>query len=296
MLSSTPLISSSIAAPRRVTIQAADGVPLALSVRGDARDPALVFAHGFGQTQLAWSASATALANCGWYCIAADARGHGASGWRDDGAYLFHQFVDDLVRVAQLSQHPPILVGASMGGLLGIVAQAAQRPFRALVLVDITPRWEAAGVERILTFMRAHPHGFASVDEAAAAIAQYLPHRVAAKSPERLRRLLVQSGDGRLRWHWDPRLLDTIGTGGEREQSRLLDAARRIDVPTLLLSGERSDVVSGATIDEFLRCVPHAQHVRVARATHMIAGDANDAFTAAVAQFIAPLRESASRC
>jgi pimeloyl-ACP methyl ester carboxylesterase len=224
-----------------------------------------------------------------------DARGHGASGWRADGAYDFSQFVDDLVRVAHLVQHKPILVGASMGGLLGLVAQAEQQPFRALVLVDITPRWEAAGVERILTFMRAHPQGFACVDEAAAAIAHYLPHRATRKSPDRLRSLLVTDADGRLRWHWDPRLLETIAGGSEREQARLLEAARRIAVPTLLLSGEHSDVVSDATIDEFLHCVPHAQHVRVARATHMIAGDANTAFTAAVARFIAPLRDSAMR-
>lgn len=279
----------------RVPLRGVDGVPLAVNARGDARDPALVFAHGFGQTQQAWSATATTLATAGWFCLSADARGHGGSGWRANGAYEFSQFVDDLVRVARVPKHKPILIGASMGGLLGLIAQAAQRPFRALILVDITPRWEAAGVERILTFMRAHPQGFASVDEAAAAVAQYLPHRVATKSPDRLRSLLVTAVDGRLRWHWDPRLLDTIGTGGEREQSHLLEAARCIDVPTLLLSGERSDVVSDATIDEFLRCVPHARHVRVARATHMIAGDANDAFTAAVAHFIAPLRDFDTR-
>jgi len=178
-----------------------------------------------------------------------------------------------------------------MGGLLGLRAQAQHAPFRALVLVDITPRWEAAGVERILTFMRAHPQGFASVDEAAAAIAQYLPHRAEKKSPQRLRSLLVATADGRLRWHWDPRLIERIGASGASEQAALLEAARAIDVPCLLISGERSDVVSDATIEEFLHCVPHAQHARVARATHMVAGDANDAFTLAVQQFITPLRD-----
>jgi pimeloyl-ACP methyl ester carboxylesterase len=182
-----------------------------------------------------------------------------------------------------------------MGGLLGLRAQADHSPFRALVLVDITPRWEAAGVERILTFMRAHPQGFASVDEAADAIAHYLPHRAGRKSPERLRSLLVPTADGRLRWHWDPRLLEVIPEDGARQQQHLLEAARNIRVPCLLISGERSDIVSASTIEEFLHCVPHAQHVRVARATHMVAGDANDAFTAAVEQFIRPLRDSGTR-
>jgi pimeloyl-ACP methyl ester carboxylesterase len=280
------------AEPQRLTLQAADGVALAIESRGDSAEPALVFAHGFGQTRHAWDASATSLAEAGWHCLSMDARGHGDSGWRSDGHYDFPQFVDDLVRLARFPAEKPTLVGASMGGLLGLVAQAEHEVFRALVLVDITPRWEAAGVERILTFMRAHPQGFANVEEASAAIAHYLPHRAQRKSPDRLRSLLVTDSGGRLRWHWDPRLLDTIAVDSEREQARLLDAARRISVPTLLISGERSDVVSDDTIAEFLRCVPHAQHVRVARATHMIAGDENAAFTTAVERFVAPLHNN----
>ena len=60
------------------------------------------------------------------------------------------------------------------------------------------------------------------------------------------------------------------------------------------ISGTRSDVVSDTTIAEFLACVPHAHHVRVDHATHMVVGDRNDAFAAAVRDFIDPLRVSAS--
>jgi pimeloyl-ACP methyl ester carboxylesterase len=272
---------------RRVArVRASDGVELATEYCGDSNAPSLVFAHGFGQTRGAWSATANEFANAGWHSIAADARGHGDSDWLADGSYDFAQFVDDLVLIAQTSAQPPILIGASMGGLLGLIAQAQYRPFRALVLVDVTPRWENAGVERIMTFMRAHPNGFASIDEASDAVSDYLPQRTEKKSPERLRQLLVREENGRLRWHWDPRLLDRVATNSERYQSDLLDAARRIDVPTLLISGERSDIVSDSTIAEFLQLVPHAEHVRVARATHMVVGDRNDAFSSAVLEFI----------
>lgn len=282
-------------------VRASDGVSLALDRFGDTAAPPLIFAHGFGQTRGAWTAVARAVAESGWRTITADARGHGASGWRDDGAYEFAQFIDDLVLLARAAAGPPapakpVLVGASMGGLLGLMAQAQHDVFSALILVDITPRWERAGVERILAFMRAHPLGFASIDDAAEAIAEYLPHRreryeADQGRPDRLRQLLVPTANGRLRWHWDPRLLDRIASDGERQQSALLDAARRVAVPTLLISGDASDVVSTATIEEFLACVPHARHVRVAQATHMVAGDRNDAFAAAVADFIEPLRQ-----
>jgi len=292
-------IVASEPAPKRparavARLRAGGGVDLAVEHFGDAAAPSLVFAHGFGQTRHAWTGTARTLADEGWGCLTADSRGHGDSGWNADGAYDFPQFVDDLVLLARHATHPaaaaPILVGASMGGLLGLVAQSAWAPFRALVLVDITPRWENAGVERILAFMRAHPDGFGSVEEAADAIAHYLPHRQARKSPDRLRQLLVARADGRLRWHWDPRMLDRIAADSERQQTHLLDAARNVCVPTLLISGARSDIVSAATIEEFLACVQHAEHVSVAHATHMIVGDRNDAFTDAVRRFIEPLR------
>ena len=259
---------------------------LAIDRVGDPNAPAVVFAHGFGQTRRAWTSTAKAIANAGWLSITADARGHGESGWLDDGHYDFAQFVDDLVLIARTPAHPPVLVGASMGGLLGLIAQAEYRPFRALVLVDVTPRWENAGVERIMAFMRAHPDGFASIDAASEAVSKYLPHRTEKKSPERLRQLLIRADNGRLRWHWDPRLLDHVAKDSERHQSALLDAARRIDVPTLLISGEHSDVVSDSTIAEFLQLVPHAEHVRVPRATHMVAGDENNAFSSSVLEFL----------
>jgi len=268
-----------------VRLRAHDGLELATERFGSRDASAVIFAHGFGQTRRAWTPTAHAVAADGWQAITADARGHGDSGWRDDGNYDFGQFVDDLVLIARQHENP-VLIGASMGGLLGLVAQAEFRSFRALVLVDVTPRWESAGIERIIGFMRAHPSGFASIDDASEAVANYLPHRTEKKSPERLRRLLVRGDDGRLRWHWDPRLLDQVTRDIERHQATLLDAAGRIDVPTLLISGEKSDIVSDATIAEFLQLVPHAEHVCVPRATHMVAGDENDVFSTAVLDFL----------
>ena len=267
---------------------------LAVQVRNPTGDPCLLFAHGFGQTGGAWNGAASALAAAGCRCVTFDARGHGESdrvarGADLAGGYHMEQFADDMLRLAAAQPQPPILVGASMGGLLGMVLAGEMHPapFRALVLVDITPRWETAGVERILGFMQAHPDGFADYAEAAEQIAAYLPQRRERKSEQQLRPLLREGSDGRLRWHWDPALL----AGGmvdesERYQPRLLAAAAKIGIPVLLLSGARSDVVSRATVDEFLRLVPHARHIELPQATHMLAGDANDAFTREVIHYV----------
>jgi pimeloyl-ACP methyl ester carboxylesterase len=274
-----------------------DGIALAMQRWPGVRSPSLVFAHGFGQTRHAWNGAARTLAEQGFDATTFDARGHGESERVPRGEYHMEQFVHDLLTVSAEAispdGRPPVLVGASMGGLLGLVAageeEAGRSPFSALILVDITPRWETAGVERILGFMRAHPDGFASYEEAASAIEAYLPHRRERKSEAQLKPLLRQDGQGRLRWHWDPALLDGLVQESERYQPRLFAAAARVEVPVLLLSGSRSDVVSSQTVDEFLRLVPHARHVALADATHMVAGDANDAFTREIAQFMQSL-------
>jgi pimeloyl-ACP methyl ester carboxylesterase len=288
---STPLSSSTS------SLVSMDGIALTTQRWAGVRSPALVFAHGFGQTRHAWNGAARTLAEQGFDATTFDARGHGESERVPRGEYHMEQFVHDLLAVSAEAispdGRPPVLIGASMGGLLGLMAageaEVARPPFSALILVDITPRWETAGVERILGFMRAHPDGFASYEEAASAIEAYLPHRRERKTEAQLKPLLRQDGQGRLRWHWDPALLDGLVQESERYQPRLFAAAARVEVPVLLLSGSRSDVVSTQTVDEFLRLVPHARHVALADATHMVAGDANDAFTREIAKFMQSL-------
>lgn len=277
--------------PEVTRLPTADGLALSVETRHPTGDPVLLFAHGFGQTRGAWAGSANALAGAGCRCVSFDSRGHGESDRLPDGQYHMDQFAADLLTVALAQPRPPVLVGASMGGLLGLVVAGEMRPtpFRALVLVDITPRWETAGVERILAFMQAHPDGFADYAHAAEAIAAYLPQRRERKSEDQLRPLLREGANGRLRWHWDPALLAGVVSESERYQPRLMAAAAKVDVPVLLLSGGRSDVVSRDTVNEFLQLVPHARHVELPAATHMLAGDANDAFTREIAAFVGEL-------
>jgi pimeloyl-ACP methyl ester carboxylesterase len=271
-------------------VTTADGLSLVLETIHPAGHPTLLFAHGFGQTRGAWAATMSALAARGCRCVSFDQRGHGESDRAPDGAYRIEQFADDLVRIARAQPQPPVLVGASMGGLLGVVtaAEASPPPYRALVLVDITPRWEAAGIARIVAFMQAHPQGFADIAEAAEQVAAYLPHRRERKTMEQLDPLLRKGADGRLYWHWDPALLDMV-EASERHQPRLLAAAAGVDLPVLLLSGGRSDVVSRATVVEFMQLAPRARHVELPQATHMVAGDANDAFAREIIRFVQSL-------
>lgn len=282
-------------APRRLCLEGTGGLSLVADDYGPEQAPAVLLLHGFGQTRRAWRATAVALARAGYRAVAPDARGHGESGHARDGDYWLDDFVDDARRFCR-HLRGPALVGASMGGLTGLLAEAESRRrlVAGLVLVDIAPHWETAGVERILAFMKARPEGFASLDDAARSVAEYLPQREPRKSVEGLKPYLRETGDGRLVWHWDPKLLSQFGAEPAPYHQRLMAAAGLLTCPTLLVSGELSEVVSEEGITEFLQAVPHARHDAIPGAAHMVAGDRNDAFTESVRRFIAALDRSSN--
>ncbi|MDP1696775.1 MAG: alpha/beta hydrolase [Xanthomonadaceae bacterium] len=295
------MVKSDIAAGIHATSQAlrihsADGLLLAAE-RWPTQGPEVLLAHGFGQTRQSWQGTAGSLRANGYSTMSFDARGHGESGRNAPmQRYQPEQWVADLHAITAQVSGPRLLIGASMGGLTGLMAQAEHALFDAMVLVDITPRWEAEGFARIVAFMSAHPDGFDDTEHAADAIAGYLPQQRVRKRPEQLASLLVKRDDGRLVWHWDPRMLTDLPIQSEPIQRRVVEAARQITVPLLLISGGQSDLVSEQTVAEFLELVPHAQHRRIDKASHMVAGDDNAAFTAAIHAFLASPAARAALC
>ncbi len=260
------------------------------------RGPSVLLAHGGGQTRHSWQGTAEALARAGFRAITFDQRGHGDSDWVANGAYTFDDYADDMAAVARAlcagGEAPPVAVGASLGGIASLLAagESGFGLFSALVLVDITPRVKPEGVARVLSFMAADAKmGFASLEDAADAISAYLPHRPRPSDLSGLSKNLRRGEDGRYRWHWDPRFLDHRADAVERAhvlQARQSAAAERLKIPVLLVRGRESELVGEAEAAEFLRLCPHAELADVSGARHMVAGDRNDAFTAAVADFV----------
>jgi len=263
----------------------------------DVHGPTVLLAHGGGQTRYSWQGTAEALARAGCRAITFDQRGHGDSDWVAGGAYTFDDYADDMAAIARAlideGSPPPVVVGASLGGIAGLLAagEGNQDLFSALVLVDITPRVKAEGVARILSFMAADAEkGFASLEEAADAISAYLPHRPRPKDLSGLSKNLRRDADGRYRWHWDPRFLEQRVDAVEHArhlQARQTEAARRLKIPVLLVRGRESELVGEEEAREFLHLAPHAEIADVSGARHLVAGDRNDAFTSAVTGFLA---------
>lgn len=267
----------------------ADGLTLVGDVGGPEGAPLVLLMHGGGQTRHSWSGAMRALVSAGYRVVNLDARGHGESSWSKAKAYRIDDRIKDVQAVVDGCGVPFALVGASMGGLTSIHAVGQGLSPAALVLVDIVPDMEPAGVERIVSFMNAHHGGFASLDEAADAVAAYYPERPRPKDPGGLMKNLRLRDDGRLYWHWDPVMFGVEDPKQFRDP--LARSTRRLgergDVPVLVVRGKLSDIVSDASIASFREKVPHAEAVDVSEAGHMVAGDKNDVFNAAVIDFLA---------
>lgn len=270
------------------------GIRLVGERRGDENSPVVLLLHGGGQTRHAWSNAARRLAGAGFCAITLDARGHGDSDWAPEGDYSIDALVEDLCLVIKQVGGAHSLVGASMGGITAMVAVGEHKvqPVNRLVLVDIAPRVESEGVQRIINFMGANPDGFATLEEVRATVAAYNPHRSPHGDTSGLRKNLRQREDGRFYWHWDPRFLEyaTRSDAGEAlsRLERRMNAAREVQIPTLLVRGAGSDVVSSECVRDLLELIPHAKVVDIAGAGHMVAGDRNDVFATAVLSFLNP--------
>jgi len=282
----------------RIELQGSGGLKLAADVAGDPAAPPAVLLHGGGQTRYAWGSTAKVLAERGWRAYRVDLRGHGESEWSPDGRYGIDRFAGDIVEVcAQVGAVAlPVLVGASLGGISSLLAIGeSDTPIaRGLVLVDVAPRTEPEGVQRIGDFMAANLEtGFGSLEEVADAVAAYNPHRPRPSDLSGLKKNVRLREDGRWVWHWDPAFMRGIESTDDETRSndvmnheRLEAATRNLTVPTLLVRGRMSDLLSEEGAREMLALAPHAEYADVAGAGHMVAGDRNDLFNDAIVGFL----------
>lgn len=272
------------------------GLQLAADVGGPPDGPPVVLLHGGGQTRHSWSGTWRVLVDAGWRAVSIDMRGHGESDWPEDADYTLEAFAADVLALRGALDSPPVLVGASLGGLSSLLAVAEspvqEEVARALVLVDVAHRIESKGTQRIGTFMTDHLDGFDSIEDAADAIAAYNPHRPRPTDLSGLAKNLRLRDDGKWVWHWDPRFVaGAFGSADETRSSmvepgRLGNAVDALRIPTLLVRGRSSDLLSEEGARDFLERVPHAEFADVAGAGHMVAGDRNEIFNQAILAFL----------
>ncbi len=228
---------------------------------GDITNPrVLVCAHGLSRQGRDFDTLARDLAS-DYRVICPDVVGRGQSDWLPDpNGYGIPGYVADMVTLmARLGVEQVDWVGTSMGGLIGMSLASLPgagakpvNPVRRLVLNDIGPTLDAAGLQRIGSYVGQMPH-WRNLDEAADAMwalsKGFGPHTredwLGLSRPQ-----TRPDGDG-LKPHYDPGIAvpfrsvtPELAAMGE---ALLWQAYDRIACPTLLLRGADSDLLTPAT-------------------------------------------------
>jgi pimeloyl-ACP methyl ester carboxylesterase len=263
-----------------------DGLLMAGDAYGDPAAPPVLFFHGGGQSRRSWAGSARKVAAAGYYAITFDLRGHGDSGWADDGDYFVDAYGRDVEALLKHFGRPTALVGASRGGQSALIGGSRHPDLVSLVmLADVAPMMIDDGVDEIREFFRASDRGFLSLDEAADALHLHLG-QPRLPSAAGLAKSMRTEG-GRLFWHWDPRTTDPRFLNPPAEGEALISAARRITTPVVLVKGELSNIVSDGSVAAFKAMAPQLD-VEIARGVgHMFTGDRNDTFADTLLHYLA---------
>jgi pimeloyl-ACP methyl ester carboxylesterase len=254
---------------------------------GDSGNPrVLVCVHGLSRQGRDFDTLARDLAG-DYRVVCPDVVGRGQSDWLADPAgYGIPAYVADMVTLlARLGVAQVDWLGTSMGGLIGLslasLAIASGSPLRRLVLNDIGPTLDVAGLQRIGSFVGQMAH-WRTVDDAADAmwaISQgFGPHtREAWLALSRSQ--LKSDGDG-YKPHYDPGIAvpfrHVTPEGAAAGEALLWQAYDRITCPTLLLRGADSDLLTPATAKAMTQRGPRAtlrEFAAVGHAPTLIAPD-----------------------
>lgn len=289
-------MSSTIIQHQILKFQTAKDITIVGDAYGNPSNPPIILLHGGGQTRNSWKKTGEILATKGWYVIATDARGHGDSSWSKKGEYSFDYLRQDLIKIVKTLDKKPILIGASMGGICSLAALHYYPDLaKGLILVDVSPKIEKKGTDRIFAFMSAKPEGYRSLEEVAEAVRGYLPHRKNIGSLNGLKKNLRKLPNGNYGWHWDPAMLKvwqskSNSVANKETEVFLTNALINLVIPALLVRGGISDVVSLEIVEELKQIAPNLEYIDVAEAGHMVAGDSNHVFTNALIDFIEKVR------
>jgi pimeloyl-ACP methyl ester carboxylesterase len=259
---------------------------------GTVRSANVLCLHGGGQTAYMYEELGAALAGS-YHVLAPDLPNHGDSDPIEETTR--HALAGTLpALVDHFGVAPAVVVGASLGGMTAITLGAGRPDLvSAIVLIDIGHRLEEEGVRRIIDFMRAH-ESFADLEEAAAEISRYLPHRKEVR-PESLSRNLRQRTDGR--WIWKHgmarRWRDEAGAEEMPDWRNILeglaDDAASLRCPVLVLRGAESDVLSNKGANEIAEIIPDSRLRTVANAGHLAAGDNPESTVGHIQSFLAEI-------
>ena len=250
----------------------ANGMNFHLLEWGDPGKPGVLMLHGASQQAHSWDFISLGLSS-EYHVLVLDQRGHGDSDWAPDGDYSIEAAQGDLDGIVDaLGLSDFNLMGHSMGGRNSFV-WASRHPgmLRSLTIVDTGPETVPRGSDRIRRF-RELPDNLDTFEEFADRVQEYT-----GRSREQvlgaLKYSIRQGADGKWTWKYDKVMRQSGRTESYWTPEQLWDCVKRIDCPTLVTRGDRSDIFAAETMDRMCEDIADCTCVTIANAGHLVQGD-----------------------
>jgi pimeloyl-ACP methyl ester carboxylesterase len=250
----------------------ANGLRLHYLDYGGAGKPALVCIHGLTGNAHSFDALARHVA-AKYHALSIDVRGRGDSQWGPAGEYTPQNYLSDLASMLeQLAITRVTLIGTSMGGMISMLYAGGYRErVERVVLNDIGPDIDPAGIARITSYVGAAPERFADLGEVAAYFRTTYPP--ASRMPEDALREFVRwsvkpTADGGLTWKMDPAVRRPMRGGPAARPLDMWVPFARITAPVLVVRGAESDILSRSTCEKMKQVHPRTTVAEVAGVGH----------------------------
>ncbi len=252
--------------------------------------PPIVLLHGGHQSAHSWDLVSLHLARR-YRVLALDQRGHGDSEWARDVEYTNTTMSEDAEAFIQaLGLAAPVLIGHSMGGRNALLlARRSPALLRALVIVDIAPEISDEGRHAIAGFVRTNQE-FDDLDHFVANVRKYDPYRPREHIERTVKYNMLRRADGKFVSKCDstPRRLGLLpGTTADHVS---LEDLRAFPMPTLVVRGENSNIVTPEAAEHFRDALPHGQLAVVPNCGHNVHGQNTLGFLEALGGFLEGLR------
>jgi pimeloyl-ACP methyl ester carboxylesterase len=263
-----------------------NGISLHYLDWGPAEAPPVVLLHGITGHARVWDHLAERLLP-GRRVLALDQRGHGDSDPAPDDDYRVGAMADDVAAFAgSLRLDRFALVGHSMGGRIAIkyAADHAARLDR-LVIIDIGPDINLAGLQRVRDMMAKSPERIESEEWAVEYIRRANPLQDVGMLRERVRHGLKRLPDGELTWKYAKGLRDMMREG-RRDAVDLWEPLPRIPCPTLIVRGAESDILAPEVAKKMAERLPDGRVVEIEGAGHTVPADRPEEFVREIRGFL----------
>ena len=253
---------------------------------GNPQAPVMVLLHGFRDDAHSFDSFARDIRSR-YHVLALDQRGHGDSAWVPDG-YSHASFAQEFEAfVSRLGLNDFILVGHSMGGMIGIGFAAAHPDVvRRLIIIDVGPELNAQTIAHIRRHDLQGGGEFATAEEAFAYVRERDPLPRDDVVRYRVEHALKRLPSGMLTWKSDPAMAGVMRSRRRVSPDVIWERLAGIECPSLLVRGGMSALMSRELARRIVDALPRGRLAEVPMAGHRVAEDNAKGLVDAVTRFL----------